>query len=187
MLPMADALGSALEIAVDADALLALPEAELLAQCRFAPYKSGGPGGQKRNKTTSAVRLIHEASGIIAHSSDFRSQTENRRRALHRLRFKIAAGVESRPTLDFRGYEPPPWIVEARVQGRLTTNVKNPLYARIAAHVLDVLEASGARPSMAAALLGIPVSNLIHVVEAEPTVNAAAARIRQRFGVVWRK
>ena len=177
----------AAELVIDVDALLSLDEAELSRRCRFAPYKSGGPGGQKRNKTTSAVRLVHQATGIVAQSSDFREQSVNRRRALHRLRYKLAADVERRPTPDFRGYEPPPWLLTLRRDGHLTTNVHNPAHARLAAHVLDVLEASGARPSMAAALLGIPVSNLVHLIEAEPTVSAAASRIRQRFGVTWRK
>ena len=177
----------ATEVVTDVDALLALGEDDLMKQCRFAPYKSGGPGGQKRNKTTSAVRLVHEPTGTVAHSSDFREQSANRRRALHRLRYKLAADVGRRPTVDFRGYEPPPWLLALRRDGHLTTNVHNPVHARLAAHVLDVLNASGARLSMAAALVGIPISNLVHLIDAEPTVAAAASRIRQRFGVVWRK
>ena len=173
------------EVETDIDALLALDEADLMRQCRFAPYKSGGPGGQKRNKTTSAVRLVHEPTGLVAQSSDFREQSVNRRRALHRLRYKLAA--ETRTPLDFRGYEPPAWLVALKQDGHLTANVHNPAHARLAAHVLDVLEASGARLSMAAALLGIPVSNLVHLIEAEPTVGAAASRVRQKYGVVWRK
>ena len=175
----------AAEAVINVDALLALTEAELSRQCRFAPYKSGGPGGQKRNKTTSAVRLVHDPTGTVAHSSDSREQSANRKRALHRLRYKLAA--EARTPIDFRGYEPPAWLVSLKQDGHLTTNVHNPAHARVAAHVLDVLEASGARPSMAAALLGVPVSNLVHLIEAEPTVSAAASRIRQRFGVTWRK
>jgi hypothetical protein len=161
---------------VNVDAILQLPEDELARQCKFEAYKSGGPGGQKRNKTSSAVKWTHVATGVSARSSDFRSQAENRLRALHRLRVKLA--TDTRRLIDLRGYEPPAWLSEARVQGKLTTNTKNPLYARLAAHVLDVFDTAGARASNAAALLGIPTSNLIHFLQADHTVWAAAARMR---------
>src|SRR5687768_2231149 len=170
---------------IDVDALLALDEAELERQCRFTAYRSGGPGGQKRNKTASAARITHPPSCITAHSSDFRSQTENRRRALHRLRFKLAA--ELRTPLDTRGYEPPAWLTALVSEGKLTANPKNPAYARIAAHALDVLDAAGARLSATAALLGVPTSNVVHLLAAEPTIHAAAQRIRQKYGVTWRR
>jgi hypothetical protein len=163
------------------DTLLALNEDVLARQCKFEAYKSGGPGGQKRNKTSSAAKLTHIATGISAHSSDFRSQAENRLRALHRLRFKLATELRSR--VEVRGYEPPPWVSESRVHGKLTTNTKNPLYARLAAHVLDVFDAVGGRAADAAALLGIPTSNLVHFLKSEHTVWAAGARIRQAHGL----
>jgi hypothetical protein len=159
------------------DEILSLPEEELIRQCKFEAYKSGGPGGQKRNKTSSAVKFTHVATGISAHSADFRLQSENRLRALHRLRFKLAA--EIRTAVEVRGYQPPVWFSKARVQGKLTTNTKNPIYARLAAHALDVLAAVEGRASDAAALLGIPTSNLIHFLKAEHGVWSAAARMRR--------
>lgn len=161
---------------LNVDALLALPEDEFVRQCKFEPYKSGGPGGQKRNKTASAAKMTHVASGISAHSSDFRSQAENRKRALHRLRFKLAA--ECRTPIEVRGYDPPAWLLDSRTAGKLTTNVQNPIYARLAAHVLDVYSAANARVADAAALLNIPSSNLAHFFKAEPAIWTAAAKIR---------
>lgn len=163
-------------VGMDVDSLLQLPEDEFARQCKFEAFKSGGPGGQKRNKTSSAVKWTHVATGISAHSSDFRLQAENRVRALHRLRVKLA--TDTRRPIDVRGYEPPAWLSDSRVQGKLTTNTKNPLYARLAAHVLDVFDASGARVSDAAALVGIPTSNLVHFLQADHTVWAAASRMR---------
>jgi RF-1 domain len=163
------------------DALLTVSEEDLARQCKFEQYKSGGPGGQKRNKTSSAVKWTHVATGVSAHSADFRSQAENRVRALHRLRFKFA--TEIRSPVEVRGYEPPVWFVAARVQGKLTTNSKSPIYARLAAHVLDVFNAAGARTSDTVALLGIPRSNLIHFLKAEHGIWAAASRIRAAHGL----
>src|SRR2546421_11596772 len=64
----------------------ALSDGELLAQCEVDTYRASGPGGQKRNKTSSAVRLRHPPTGLIVIAEESRSQHENRARALRRLR-----------------------------------------------------------------------------------------------------
>src|SRR5947207_9787689 len=64
----------------------ALTDAQLLAQCAVDTYRASGPGGQKRNKTSSAVRLRHLPSGLTVIAEESRSQHENRARALRRLR-----------------------------------------------------------------------------------------------------
>src|SRR5436853_1689649 len=63
-----------------------LTDAQLLAQCAVDTYRASGPGGQKRNKTSSAVRIRHPPSGLIVIAEESRSQHENRARALKRLR-----------------------------------------------------------------------------------------------------
>src|SRR6516165_9437973 len=63
-----------------------LSDAELLAQCEVDTYRASGPGGQKRNKTSSAVRLRHPPTGLMVIAEESRSQHENRARALRRLR-----------------------------------------------------------------------------------------------------
>src|SRR3954451_5124255 len=63
-----------------------LSDAQLLGQCDVDTYRASGPGGQKRNKTSSAVRLRHLPSGLIVIAEESRSQHENRARALRRLR-----------------------------------------------------------------------------------------------------
>src|SRR5712692_1276477 len=66
-----------------------LSDAQLLEQCAVDTYRASGPGGQKRNKTSSAVRLRHLPSGLIVIAEESRSQHENRARALRRLRQAI--------------------------------------------------------------------------------------------------
>src|SRR5437588_11836153 len=63
-----------------------LNDTQLLAQCAVDTYRASGPGGQKRNKTSSAVRIRHLLSGLIVIAEESRSQHENRGRALRRLR-----------------------------------------------------------------------------------------------------
>ena len=48
-------------------------------------YRSGGPGGQHRNVTDSAVRLRHLPSGVRVTAADSRSQARNKDTAFARL------------------------------------------------------------------------------------------------------
>ncbi|HEX78252.1 MAG TPA: peptide chain release factor-like protein [Dehalococcoidia bacterium] len=52
-------------------------------------FRSSKPGGQRRDKVETAVRLRHRPSGITVVASDFRSQAQNRELAFTRLREKL--------------------------------------------------------------------------------------------------
>ncbi|MDA8421676.1 MAG: peptide chain release factor-like protein [Pseudomonadota bacterium] len=54
-------------------------------EVRVETFRASGPGGQHLHKTESAVRMIHEPTGIAVTVSDTRSQARNRALALERL------------------------------------------------------------------------------------------------------
>lgn len=64
---------------------------KLLAECRVDFFVGPGPGGQHRNKTESAVRLIHLATGLTVTATERRSQHQNLEVAIERLRRRLEA------------------------------------------------------------------------------------------------
>ncbi len=54
-------------------------------EVKYQTYRSSGPGGQHVNKTSSAVRAVHEPTGIAVEAQDTRSQLQNKKLANERL------------------------------------------------------------------------------------------------------
>ena len=162
-----------------------LTEDQLLAQCEVDTYRASGPGGQKRNKTSSAVRLRHLPTGLVVIAEESRSQHENKAACLRRLwralflhlRDDLPAARTPEAVAGHPDYAP------ARgSDGRLHLSAKDARFWPAVGVALDVLTAVEARVADAAGLLGVSTGNLVDFLQTDPKVWQEANRIRAVFG-----
>jgi len=158
-----------------------LSDDQLLAQCDVDTYRASGPGGQKRNKTSSAVRLRHAPTGLIVIAEESRSQHENKAKALRRLWRALF--------LELRDPQPPngaaahpDWQTAVGNDGRIALRARDPRLWPALGVAFDVLEAHQARVSDAAAALGVTTANLVELLATDPKAWQHANNMRVRFG-----
>ncbi len=163
-----------------------LSDAQLLAQCAVDTYRASGPGGQKRNKTSSAVRLRHPPSGLLVIAEESRSQHENRARALRRLRqaryLKVRDELPPETRTPVSLAARPDFGPARDGDGRLHLGRKDPRFWPAVGVVLDVLLAVAARVGEAAEVLGTSTGNLIDFLHRDDKVWEQANQLRVRFG-----
>lgn len=56
-----------------------------LDDCDVQTFTAGGPGGQHQNRSQTAVRIIHRASGAVGECREHRSQLQNKKAAFKRM------------------------------------------------------------------------------------------------------
>ena len=157
---------------------LTLPQ--LLAQCEVDTYRASGPGGQKRNKTSSAVRLRHPPTGLLVIAEESRSQHANKAKALTRLR--RALFLDWRDPIDPGDVLTHPDLVGVVVGGRLDVGVKSVPFWPAAGVLLDLLDAVGAQVSTSAEALGVTTANVVEFLQSDPRLWQSANRLRANHG-----
>jgi hypothetical protein len=149
----------------------------LLAECQVHTFRARGPGGQKRNKTSSAVRLHHLPSGLIVKAAESRSQQENKNRALRRLRMALAVCFRC-PLPEKIRWPPTVQITD----GTLRLRPGNPAVPQVVGLILDALNQHEGRVGAAAAALGISTSSLVRFLREHRAALAEARRLGTQAG-----
>lgn len=162
---------------------LELPPEELLRVCRQARFQGSGPGGQKRNRVYSGIRLTHPDSGVTAESVDGRSAQRNLQDALARLRLNLALSA----SLD--GCDPSGIGASSsreaspRREFRPGANPAHPDFPGFALRALHHLAWNRGRTATAAEALGCSPSALTRFLKADKAVWAKAREIREKNGL----
>jgi|HubBroStandDraft_1064217.scaffolds.fasta_scaffold186680_2 hypothetical protein len=151
------------------ESLRGLSDEQLLAQCRLEAYRGPGPGGQKRNKTSSAIRITHLASGINAIAGESRSQSRNKSTALRRLRLKLALKIR-------QSWKPDP-------KPNLETSPRSEDFPLTVGIVLDVLADAGWSVSDAAEKLGATTAQLAKFLRKDGDVLSEVNQMRAAQGL----
>jgi hypothetical protein len=162
-----------------------LPDAALLAQCEIGFGRSGGPGGQHRNKVETLVRLVHTPTGFESHAGERRSQIENKAVALRRLRLLLATHARiavpageigsdlwrSRLRTPGKGHEggrSPLGRWRGGGTGHIAVNPEHRDYACLLAEALDTLAAAAWDPKPASLRLSCSSSQLVKLIADHP-------------------
>lgn len=153
---------------------------ELLHACTVESLRRSGPGGQRRNKVETAVRLHHRPTGVRAEATERRSRTENQRTALFRLRVNLALEVRW-PRDSQRG---PSSLWQARChRGRIDVNPSHDDFPAMLAEALDMIAACEQDLKKTAEALRCSRSQLIKLLKKEPRAMTVVNQRRRQLGL----
>ncbi len=133
-----------------------------LNDVQFDFGRTGGPGGQHRNRKATACTATHVPTSVSGTASERRRQSENRKMSVSRLRRALAIRV--RRNIEPKTFKTSPLWEERRDGDVLPTNPKHRDYPHILTEVLDALHATGFDHKEAAELLCISPSQVIKLV-----------------------
>ncbi|MDG2015387.1 MAG: peptide chain release factor-like protein [Pirellulaceae bacterium] len=152
---------------------------QLVAGCEFQRTRSFGPGGQHRNKVESAVVVTHLATGISGQASERRSQHENRRKAISRLRINLAIGSRTDPKKLAALSPSQLWSSRCR-GGRIGISSEHDDFPAMLAEALDQICANDWDATVAAKSLGCTTSQLIKLFKKETAAFELVNRERSK-------
>ena len=127
----------------------------------------------------TAVRLQHRPSRLVSQAEESRSPEVNRRRALRRLRERIA--LEFRTQFDLEAPTlPAEFLTQRGRSGGLSVNPNNRAYPVIVATVLDALESAAGSYAKAAQALGLTTSQVFRFVRSDPHIMRTVRQAQPR-------
>jgi hypothetical protein len=160
--------------------LLRLDDQALANECEVDVYRASGAGGQKRNKTSSAVRMRHAGSGLLVTAHASRSQSDNRREALRKLRTSIALDLRETPTDSTERLALMAALIRKGALGKSSKMRAELSYVETLAEILDILDASEAVHAIAAEYIGVTTSSLGKLIKGDDRLVRRVAEMRTR-------
>ena len=155
---------------------------QLLEQCELRTQRRSGPGGQHRNKTSSGAFLTHKSSGIVGEATERRSQAQNRRVALQRLRFKLAVEVRTPSIIDTEAFGAESDLRRQYRGKPLRIADTNEAKPAVLAMILNDLHASGGQPSAVAPLWSVSTSSIVALIKSHHAAFAFVNQVRVHHG-----
>jgi hypothetical protein len=142
-----------------------------LKTCTWTRGRSGGPGGQNRNKVETHVTVRHVPTGLVAQAGERRSQIQNKAIAVFRLRLLLAVEVRSAPPVRkgralLEALDDPPGsaLWQSRCAGgKVRCNPEHTDYPALLAESLDALAAEGWDVAATARRMGVTASQLVRL------------------------
>ena len=153
---------------------------ELLESCRLSRHRRSGPGGQHRNKVETAVQIIHLPTSIRAEANERRSQADNRRVAVFRLRVNLA--LQFRVAKEITSFPSKLWNSRCR-NGVLAVNPSHNDFPTLLAEAIDALSAVDHQVGVAVEQLGCTSSQLVKFLKLEPRALKIVNKQRQEKGL----
>lgn len=150
------------------DHLLQMTDEELSACCRLEFCRGSGNGGQKRNKTSSAARVVLlQDERFAAEDCSERSQHRNRACALKKLKRLIAFEVRCSPAL---------------VPPRINCALEHEEYPLNLAFILDILEEEKYDHKAAALRCGMSTSGFLKLLRRDEELWEKVNKARELLG-----
>lgn len=147
---------------IEGDHPAMLSDEELLKQISFSFGRTGGPGGQHRNRKATACTATHVPTDVSGTATERRRQSENRALSVSRLRRALA--ITLRRQLDQTMWKCSE-IWDGRQQGtQLPINPKHRDYPHLLAETLDLLFAWDFDMSTASFHAGVSSSQLLKLI-----------------------